>query len=124
MCLSRTNQSQGQEAAKDSSGGKSWSRAREERRAGDNFSIALRDPLSTNDVERKVAESSAQELVIDKDPHEVVRYCLPESAQVAIVQHSEVARFQMELIGERGGVVVFAPLRRCFVCRPCFWLVP
>lgn len=80
--------------------------------------------MSTDDIERKVAESSAQELVIDRGLHEVVRYCLPESAQVVIIHRSEVARFQIELVGERGGVVVFVPLRRCFVCRPCFWLVP
>ena len=69
-----------------------------------------------------MADSGAHEVVFYGEPHQVVRDGLLghvfealDGVRVVVVQRGEVARFQIELVGERGGVVVFVPLGGGFV---------
>ena len=100
------------------------------RELGVQFPVALQGPLGADNVEREVADARAEEVVLDGEAHEVVGDGLlghvlepPDGVGVVAVQGGEVAGFEVELVGERGGVVVFEPLGGGFVGRARVGLV-
>ena len=92
------------------------------RELGVQFPVAFQGPLGADDVEREVADAGAEEVVFDGEAHEVVGDGLLghvlealDGVRVVGVQGREVAGFEVELVGEGGGVVVFVPLGGGFV---------
>ena len=97
---------------------------------GVQFPVAFQRPLGADEVEREVADAGAEEVVLDGEAHEVVGDGLLghvleplDGVRVVGVQGGEVAGFEVELVGERGGVVVFVPLGGGFVGGPRVGLV-